>query len=194
MQATMDQLLYATNDSAATIASGWISFWGAFLGALIGAIATIIAVRMTIKSGNRQREQDLINQAKPIIINYDSYQIQDEKTIAQIVFQADGEDSSICIGGTYKNTDNGILFLDLIETEYKKYYPVNIATVDKNTIFHIYVKIVNGETLTKWVIYCHDIYENPYKYNINIHPERTENSMEIISREPIPTKNKKSYR
>lgn len=161
---------------------------GALVSSIIGAVATIIVVVLTIRNGNKHRKEDLIAQAKPIVINYDATQIDNYKSITQVMFefdQADNDEKTGNVCGTFKNTDNGVLFIDCFKTESKKYLPTTVATIDKNTIFQIYVKIVRGETLKGMTVYCHDIYGNKYKYDVVYKPESFENIFELTNGEPI---------
>lgn len=175
-------------ESTATIIAGVIGFFGA----LIGAAATIIAVRLTITSNSKQQKQDLINQAKPILINYNDelIKIDDYRTLPQVYLYLNGNESDDAICGTYKNTNNGILFLDYVKTKSNVYYPKLSSVIDRNTVFQIYVMLVKGEKLDFWEIYCHDIYGNNYKYVAKINT-KYDNRLELVNSEPISIKMEK---
>lgn len=137
---------------------------GILVAELIGAVGTIIAVVITIKHENRRRRKELVYKAKPILINY-SYSLVDNKDYLELVFESKDGSCDGYLMGSFKNTDNGILFLDYIETETKVYYPKLLSVVDKNTPFSIVLSNIGGETLKKCSIICHDIYENRYRFN-----------------------------
>lgn len=175
-------------DSTATIIAGVIGF----VGALIGAIATIIAVRFTINFESKRRKQDLIDQAKPILINYsdDIITSEDYKKIPQIYLFSNNNENGQPLGGTLKNTNNGILFLDYVKGKKNSYFPKLSSVIDRNTVFLFYVMLVNGESIDYFEIYCHDIYGNKYKYIARINSEY-DNRLELENSEPISIKMKK---
>lgn len=47
--------------------------------------------------------------------------------------------------------------------------------------------LVNGESIESFEIYCHDIYENKYKYIVKINSEY-DNILELENSEPIKIK------
>lgn len=175
-------------DSTATIIAGVIGF----VGALIGAAATIIAVRLTINSNSKQQKQDLINQAKPIIINidYDELPSEESKNIQRIILFCDNNDNEIALSGTFKNTNNAIMFFDYVKTEKNTYTPKISSVVDRDTIFQIGLKLVRGEVFESWEIFFHDIYGNNYKYIAKINSEY-DNRLELENSEPIRIKKEK---
>lgn len=129
--------------------------------ALIGVFSALLVLVITLIIENRRRRKELIDKAKPIIITY--LHTDSSKVLSGYVFQSDSTDNNIIIG-TFKNTDNGILFIDYVKTETKKYSYYRVVAVEKKTIFQIALKGISGETLKKCDIYCHDIYGTPYIY------------------------------
>ena len=65
-----------------------------------------------------------------------------------------------------KNTDNGIVILDRVETENNRYYPEADTVVEKNQMFELKVRwIISGnETLKDVRLFVKDIYGNEYQY------------------------------
>lgn len=140
---------------------------GILVAELIGAVGTIIAVVITIKHENRQRREDLVSMAKPIIINYLNDTVIGNP-LPTFVFQSDTLDSDEIIG-SFKNTDNGILFLDHIDIGSKRYNPKEFAVVDKNTTFSVLLQGTGGASFDNSIkLYCHDIFGNQYWYRCEI--------------------------
>lgn len=135
----------------------WFSVIIALIGGLLGVIVTICYE-------NYQRKKERIEQVKPIIINTTLTIAQNSGNLFLYDFEAKGS-CSTTVTGFYKNSDNGILLFDFILTDNKSYFPIDGATVDKNSFFGINLCLENGETLKKLKIYCHDIYDNHYCYD-----------------------------
>ena len=132
--------------------------------AVIGGILALSGVWLTLRHEKKERKSEQIDKAKPIIINYMVHAIENKLHIPKYLFSSDEESVGKDVTGIFKNTDNGILFFDYIETETKKYYPQHSSAVDKNTVFYVLLRITNGETLTKCVFHCHDIFGTQYIY------------------------------
>lgn len=153
------------------------------IAALIGVFGALLGVLITLLVESNLRRKELKDKAKPIVINY--IHNDTTKKLSGFVFKSDSSDSNSIIG-CFKNTDNGVLFLDYVETETKRYYYSNNSAVDKNTVFLIELKGTSGENLKKCFIHCHDIYGTPYKYNAKFTPQTSSNFNDItlIDSEP----------
>jgi len=154
-----------------------------FIAPLVGILGTMLGIWISSQIENKRRKKESVDKAKPIIINhFDDSPIRSSS--ATIVFESVGE-CSRTITGVFKNIDNGILHLDYIETERKKYYPSNCSTVDKNTVFYIELKNITGETCKRCDIYCHDIFGNMYLYRAQF-SFNVDGKSEIVIQDSIP--------
>ena len=169
---TIDEMVPIMHESNATLIAALIGVFGALLGVLI-----------TLLVESKLRRKELKDKAKPIVINYIHNDTAEKPS--GYIFKSDSTDSD-CIIGCFKNTDNGVLFLDYVETETKRYHYNNNSAIDKNTVFLIELKGISGETLKKCVIYCHDIYGTPYKYSAKFTPQTASkfNDITLIDSEP----------
>lgn len=134
--------------------------------AVIGGILALIGVFITLSHERKERKKEQKEKVKPIVINYMANAAKNDSCVLRFLFVADDKPSSSDVIGVFKNTDNGILFIDYIETETKKYYTPHSSVVDKNTVFYIYLQISDGETFKKCVIHCHDVFETKYFYEV----------------------------
>lgn len=178
MVGTIDELSPIMHESNATLVAALIGVFGALLGVLI-----------TMFIENHRRRKELTEKAKPIVITF--LHTDSSKTLTGYIFQSDSTDNDK-IMGTFKNTDNGILFIDYIKTETKKYSYYRVVAIEKNTTFIITLKGLSGETLKKCDIYCHDIYGTPYIYRAAFTQKAGKfNDITLIDSEPKKTKRKK---
>jgi len=149
----------------------WVSTFVPFLSASLGGLIALFGVVITIKHEDRQRkryrEEELKVQAKPIIINYSMQQVS-EKAIATFPFSKSGEiESGETLTGIFKNTDNGIMFIDKIVSKDITYFPVADSVLDKNMPVRIVVQFADEhEIFHDYVMHVHDIYNNKYYYNL----------------------------
>lgn len=158
---------------------------------IIGVIGALLGVIISSAIENKRRRKEAKDRAKPILINCMEYQSLNKHDIAIFVFESEDE-SSATVKGVFKNTDNGILLFDYIETETKKYYPVQGSAVGKNEMFVIILQGIANETLKKCRIYCHDIYGIRYFYDAKFLFDSDVHSEIIIQNEvPIEVKGKK---
>lgn len=158
--------------------------------ALIGVFGALLGVIVTSVIENRRRKKNLYDKAKPIIINYQNTETLTSKTRTPYVFKSDNESKGSIIG-TFKNTDNGILFLDYIKTETKTYMPKHVIAIDKNTVFEIKLCGLEGETMKECTLYCHDIYRNKYLYNASFTSDSWQfNMISLIDGEPTKVSKK----
>ena len=120
---------------------------GALISALISVFGALLGVIiMLIVEGHRRKTEEKAK-AKPIVINYSlGHVMKKEEGFPNYIFESEG-DCEATITGVFKNTDNGILFIDFIDTENKRYCSKHPVVVDKNTIFHITLSGVNGDSL-----------------------------------------------
>ncbi len=149
------------------------------ISALIGGGLTLAGVIVTIKWEAKQKKQEEIEKVKPIIICVEEQSIKRDEKIYDCEFYSNGDsDETLC--GVFKNTDNGILFLDMLESELKTYRPHRVITVDKNTYFRIILINVIGESLEELKLYCHDIFGNKYIYEMDSSFEPIESNNVVI--------------
>lgn len=156
--------------------------------ALVGVIGTLLGVLIAACIENMRRRKELVNRVKPILINYMRHQIEGEKIVSKYLFVSEGDDSKD-ITGVFKNTANGILFFDCIITDTKIYLPKYSATVDKDTAFYLILRNIEGESLKKCQIYCHDILGTQYYYNAHFNFSGKES--QIVLDDEIPHKGRK---
>lgn len=179
MNSTVDEIQKVIPESYATLVAAIIGVFGALLG-----------VAITFMIENHRRRKELVDKAKPIMINYLNTETLTSRTRTPYLFVSDGK-SKESINGTFKNTDNGILFLDYIKTETKTYMPKHVVAIDKNTVFEIMLRGLQGETLKECKFYCHDIYGNKYYYNALFTTDLWQfNQISILDGEPTRISNK----
>lgn len=166
MNSTVDEIQKLIPESYATLVAALIGVFGALLGVVI-----------TLLFENYRRRKERIDKAKPILINY--IHNDASKKLMGYAFKSDSTDNKHIIG-CFKNTDNGVLFLDYVETETKKYFYRNNSAVDKNFVFLLGLYGLSGETLKKCTIYCHDVYGTSYKYNAKFRLNSPDNFNRII--------------
>lgn len=148
----------------------WMKSWvyqnsAVLIAALIGVFGALAGVIITAYIENGRRRKELLDKAKPIIINHPINAVPDRAHIPHYVFRNSTDKDEDEFYGLFKSTDNGIVFLDSIETETRQYLPQRNSAVDKNTVFIIALHIVQGETLKQCRICCHDIFGNKYYYD-----------------------------
>ena len=134
------------------------------IAAIIGVVGALLGVVITQIIENNRRRKELIDKAKPILINYTAVSSIAQPPVTEYYFRVEGSQSGGPTIGLFKNMDNGILFIDDIETQKKRYFPLQNATVDKNTVFRIFLIVDAGDNLEDCVMNGHDIYGNCYRY------------------------------
>ena len=132
--------------------------------ALIGGALALAGVLITLGREKKELKKERVEKAKPVLINYPDDAINRSELTPTFTFKANEGGSRGTLIGVFKNTDNGIAFLDCIKTETKTYLPINNVTIDKNTVFRIHLINIGGETMKKCSILCHDIYGTNYCY------------------------------
>ena len=159
----------------------WITDVIVPLGAsLIGGVLALVGALITIGREKAELRKERFEKAKPILINYSINTITKLEEMSIYTFRSDEEKSSASIIGVFKNTDNGIVFFDYIETETKVYKPINNVTVDKNTIFCLKLENINGENFKKCNVFCHDIFRTQYCYQANFKVNSSIGRMAIV--------------
>ncbi len=133
--------------------------------AFIGGLLALLGVYLTLAHDRKERNVERIDKAKPILVNSVAHVLRDVEGVPKLLCRSEGETSKKTVFGCFKNTDNGILFIDNITTETKTYIPENCSTIDKDTHFYLIFYIVNGETLKTCRINCHDIFGKKYYYD-----------------------------
>lgn len=138
----------------------------ALLSAVIGAAVALFGVIITEIITSCRRKKDKIENAKPIIINYLNESVT-TNPLTTYIFRSDSGDTTD-ITGSFKNTDNGLLFLDYVDIGSKRFNPKVFAVVDKNTEFSITLQGLGGASLDNEIrLYFHDVFGNPYYYRLN---------------------------
>ena len=142
----------------------WVTAITTAISAFIGGLIALVGVIITLRHEIKVQKEERVDRAKPIMINYPLRAIPDRAHVPHYDFRTSEETKAPAIYGSFKNTDNGLLFLDCIETDTKKYYPQRNSAVDKNTAFIVSIEVTEGETLTQFRICCHDIFGHKYFY------------------------------
>ncbi len=137
------------------------------ISAFIGGGLTLAGVIVTIKWETKNKEQEAIEKVKPIIINTNWETITNDSEYTNYEF-TNGSSGNIDVIGYFKNTDNGILFIDYIQSDFCTYKPVYNATIDKNSFFTIHMRVQQGETFKYFDIYCRDVLGNKYCYGTDV--------------------------
>lgn len=139
------------------------------IAALIGGGLTMWGVVYTIKSQRKDEEKRRRDAVRPFLYSCPKEPGYQKPIMKMYVFSNPDEP---CMGqdmayfGIIKNTDNGIMILDRVETENNRYYPEADTVVEKNQMFELKVRwIISGnETLKDVRLFVKDIYGNEYQY------------------------------
>lgn len=102
--------------------------------ALIGGLLALLGVLITLCREKKELKKERIERAKPILINYSLAAVERSSFVPVFIFKSNEGENINILEGVFKNTDNGIAFIDYIKTETKTYMPVDSATVDKNMV------------------------------------------------------------
>ncbi|MBQ2729895.1 MAG: hypothetical protein IJF69_03895 [Clostridia bacterium] len=138
--------------------------------ALIGGLLALLGVLITLCREKKELKKERIERAKPILINYSLAAVERSSFVPVFIFKSNEGENINILEGVFKNTDNGIAFIDYIKTETKTYMPVDSATVDKNMVFRVQLINITGESLKTFSIFCHDIYGTKYTYKARFKP------------------------
>ena len=180
MLGSIDEMIPIMHESNATLVAALIGVFGALIGVMI---TEIIAYR--------RRKKDQVANAKPIIINYLNESIT-TNPLTTYIFRSDSGDTND-ITGSFKNTDNGLLFLDYVDIGSKRFNPKVFAVVDKNTEFSITLQGLGGASFDNEIrLYFHDIFGNQYYYRLSqTSSSRKYIRIALIDDEPQPVKKAK---
>lgn len=146
----------------------------------MGSLIPLFGSVLVLKYEMRKHRKERIEKSKPILIDGMYTNDDEKKFLPKYVFVSDGEKVLPTLKILLKNTDNGIAFIDKIQTENKAYFPQKNATIDKNTLFVIELGIVQGENLKEIELHCHDIYGKRYYYDIIFDNNRKQESNFIL--------------
>ena len=138
------------------------SLTGAILGALISLCGTIIVLKYELK----KQEAERMEKIKPILINYKCANGQERESLPKYVFSSENIGDNNMLSGVFKNTDNGIVFIDKICSKDKIFIPQYNYTIDKNTVFSIELRNIHGTNINECKLLCHDVLGNNYYYNM----------------------------
>lgn len=139
--------------------------------ALFGGGLTLLGVWLTIRDQSKKEETARKAAARPWIFSCEEYIPQDKKTYFMVPDSDDSED--MFIAGNIKNTDNGILILDCVESETVRYTPDGDNVVDKNSAIELVIHLKNRvETLKGLHLYIKDVYGNRYCYKMTLNGDR----------------------
>ena len=143
----------------------WATAVTTAISAFVGGLIALVGVVITLRHEGKSQKEERIDRAKPIMINYPAKAVPDRAHVPHYHFRASEGTVPSEKYGVFKNTDNGILFLECIRTETKEYFPQRNSAVAKNEAFIVILHLAEGETLTECRIYCHDIFGNKYYYD-----------------------------
>ena len=159
--------------------------------ALIGAAVAFLGLIVTEIIAYCRRKNDQIVNTKPILINFLNGSITNNP-LTTYTFKSDSSDN-IDIIGSFKNTDNGIMFLDYVDIGTKRFKPDVFAVVDKNTTFSIQLQGLGGASFDNEIkLYFHDIHGNQYYYRLKqTTSSRKYIRIALVDDEPQKVKRKK---
>lgn len=133
--------------------------------ALIGGGLTLVGVIFTIRSQNKKDYIAKKASARPWIFSCTKYLPGDSKIYS--MYPDMGFSPNMFISGIIKNTDNGILILNYVQSETTKYTPNDDNVVEKNSSIQLVIYLKNQvETLKDLHLYIKDIYGNQYRYQL----------------------------
>lgn len=139
--------------------------------ALLGGGITLGGVWATIKNEAKKDREARRIAAKPLAfsyqIDYKELKSDNSKRLVYSMISKSGK-GSLVVSGIIKNTDNGIMMLDRVESACSVYYPDQNRVVDKNTVIRLDIYLEDRvENLQDAYLYVKDIYGNQYKYAID---------------------------
>lgn len=154
MASTVDEVTSLMSDSNATL-----------VGAIIGVIGALLGVIITLLFERYRRKKERIENAKPIVINHFNESVAGNP-LRTYILASDSLDKDNIIG-SFKNTDNGILFIDFVEIGTKRFEPAYSIAIDKDSLFSLSLRGLGGASFENDIfLYCHDIYGNSYHYKM----------------------------
>ena len=96
--------------------------------ALIGGFLALVGVLITLHREKEELKQERIEKAKPVLINYPDSAVDRSVLTPTYKFKANEGEMRGTLIGCFKNTDNGIAFIDCVKTETKTYIPFSYLT------------------------------------------------------------------
>lgn len=139
--------------------------------ALLGGGLTLFGVWLTIKDQRKKEEVARKAAVRPWIFSCEEY-IPQDKNIYSMVPDSYGTENMF-IAGNIKNTDNGILILNCVESETARYIPDGDYVVDKNSAIELVIHLKNRvETLKRLHLYIKYVYGNRYCYKMILNGDR----------------------
>lgn len=140
--------------------------------ALLGGGLTLIGVYLTLKKQDKKDAEVRKLSVRPWIFSYEHVYLTSEHT--KCIMVPDCDSSNAQIAGNIKNTDNGILILDYVESEDAIYKPDNSSfVVEKNSVIELIIILKDKvETLKSISLYVKDIYGNQYRYKLILNGTR----------------------
>ena len=142
------------------------------ISAIIGGCLTLLGVYITLKEQDKKDAETRKLSVKPWIFSYEHVHLTSEHT--ECIMVPDSDFSNAKITGKIKNTDNGILILDYVESENAIYKPNNSSfVVEKNSVIELIIFLKDKvETLKSMSLYVKDIYGNQYRYELILNGTR----------------------
>ena len=135
------------------------------ISALFGGFLTLLGVKMTITAQNKKEDIARKASVRPWIFTCEEHVPGDKKTYAMEAEPNHNERGFIA--GNIRNTDNGLLILDYVESRTVQYVPTGDKVVDKNSSIELVIFLKDKvETLEGFHLYIRDIYDNRYRYSL----------------------------
>lgn len=146
-----------------------------FCSALLGGGLTLLGVWLTIKDQNKKEEAARKAAVRPWIFSCEGHIPKNKKTYRMIPDLNYSEYE--WIAGNIKNTDNGILILDCVESVTEsgtfRCIPYIDNVVEKNSAIELVIHLKNHvKTLKGLHLYIKDVYGNRYGYKIILDGQR----------------------
>lgn len=140
--------------------------------ALLGGGLTLIGVYLTLWKQDRKDAETRKLSVKPWIFSYEHVYLPSDHM--ECIMIPDSDISNAQIAGNIKNTDNGILILDYVESADTVYKPNNSSfVVEKNSVIELIIFLKDKvETLKSMSLYVKDIYGNQYRYELILNGTR----------------------
>ncbi len=135
--------------------------------ALIGGGLTLVGVLMTIKHEKKDEEERQRLSVKPWIYSVNPMEEYDYKNAKDIIFSVnDRLSTGIRKQVIIRNTDNGILIFEKIETKHFEYKPLVGNVMDKNSVCNLNIELEENDDIDNCILYIRDIFNNSYRYKI----------------------------
>ena len=152
------------------IIGGGLTMWGVYVTIKDQHEKDAEAQRLEAESDSERRRLE----AKPWLFSYDEAQDYDVKKVQYYCMDLSGDMNMRGRGagiltGLIKNTDNGIMLLDRVESENHVYLPSTGNIVEKGSLIQLIIWLsTECETLENMRLYVKDIYGNTYCYPMKL--------------------------